>query len=150
MPVGELEMGHHGMKVWQSLRAFTILLIAILSLVSQAASAQTPPTVNSLDGQTVWKETQHPVIRTLAELRRMQSEVGKLAYEVDLHAQLTFSARYWSVFFIQDGDIPAMVYCTDAASSILCTQPMEFRLPNSTAQDHPETLLRRDADSLSQ
>ena len=54
----------------------------------------------------------------------MQQEVGDFSYEVDLQAQLTFSARYWSVFFVQDGDLPAMVHCTDAASAILCLQPL--------------------------
>ncbi len=53
----------------------------------------------------------------------MQREFGHQDFEVDLQAQLTFSARYWSVFFVQDGEIPAMVHCTDAVSAILCDQP---------------------------
>lgn len=80
--------------------------------------------LRSTEGAGLWSETDHPVVHSLAELRRMQREVGQLSFEVDLQAQLTFAARYWNVFFIQDGDVPAMVKCTDAASAILNTQPM--------------------------
>lgn len=101
-----------------------VLLILLLLFVVNQACAQDLVSISSANGRALWKETNYPPVRTLAELRRLQTEVGKYSYEVDLQAQLTFSARYWSVFFVQDGELPAMVHCTDAASSILSLQPL--------------------------
>ncbi len=50
---------------------------------------------------------------------------GTTEYEVrSARAADILGGDNWDVFFIQDGDIPAMVDCTDAASSILCHQPL--------------------------
>ena len=105
------------------LSKFTLLIVLLLSLLSKAC-AQDLVSVSSSNGRALWNEAKHPPIRTLAELQRLQEETGKENYEVDLQAQLTFSARYWSVFFVQDGELPAMVQCTDAATAILCQQPV--------------------------
>ena len=107
-----------------SLHSHVSLPILLLLLVFHQAWAQDLVSVSSANGRALWNETKYPPIRTLAELRRMQTEVGKVDFEVDLQAQLTFSARYWNVFFVQDGELPSMVQCTDAATSILCVQPL--------------------------
>ena len=125
---GEFDMGHRGMEFWHCAptriwrTCFILMLLAALH--SAQAFPQEPEGDSSANGETIWGETNYPIVRTLAELRRMQDDVGEHKYEVDLQAQLTFSARYWSVFFLQDGDVPAMVHCTDAASAILCAQPL--------------------------
>ncbi|MCC6508746.1 MAG: response regulator [Pirellulaceae bacterium] len=107
--------------------ALVVLVLGMVSFPDIAWSQGSSPT-DSAAGPSIWKDTQHPVIRSLAELRRVQREVGMQDFEVDLQAQLTFASRYWSVFFIQDGDLPAMVHCADAATTILYTQPLGRRL----------------------
>ncbi len=89
---------------------------------SSAGQGSPKQDTNSHTGQALWNETTFPVVRSLAELRRLQTEAGHFAFEVDLQAQLTFASRYWNVFFVQDGELPAMIHCTDAASSILYRQ----------------------------
>lgn len=129
-------MGHDGKNpiqvkaVWQYdychyfHYAFWGLVFLLAIGFASPLRAQSSHASSSIDGQALWAKTKYPVVRTLAELRRLQGEVGKQDFEVDLQAQLSFAAHYWNVFFIQDGDIPAMVMCTDAATSILCNQPM--------------------------
>lgn len=127
-----------GLRLLTHCVAFTLVAVCFADAVpAQSLKA------NSADGQAIWIETEHPVVRTLAELRRLQDEVGQIAFEVDLQAQLSFASRYWDVFFIQDGDLPSMVRCSDAASTLLCTQPFGkwLRIRGLVYANRPEIAL---------
>ncbi len=94
--------------------------------ISCQASLQEDPIQTSIEttpSKSYWDSSLYPVVHSLKELRTIQKEKGLIAVEVDLKAQLTFAEHYWTVFFVQDGDFPAMIHCTDAATAILHTRP---------------------------
>jgi signal transduction histidine kinase len=97
-----------------------------------ASEAQSPPS-----------EITPEVIGSIAALRQLQLDENQKALKVDLEAQLTFAAPYWSVFFVQDRDYSAMVWCSDAASWELNKRKVgcKLRIIGTTGQGNEEIVM---------
>jgi signal transduction histidine kinase len=111
-----------------------LVLLFVLSLVASALTAaglaqELQTTSESLPlAQAPSADGDPAVIRSLAELKAQPPIASQKALKVDLEAQLVFAAPYWTVFFVQDGDCNAMVWCTDAASWELIKHKVGCRL----------------------
>ncbi|MDX1927672.1 MAG: ATP-binding protein [Pirellulaceae bacterium] len=116
-----------------NLRFLLVLLSVLTSVVSAITTtglAQEPQTTSeSLPSEQATGADHDPaVIRSIAELKSQSPSARQKALKVDLEAQLIFTAPYWTVFFVQDGDSSAMVWCTDAASWELIKHKVGCRL----------------------
>jgi hypothetical protein len=99
-----------------------LVLLLVFSIVACALTttglAQEPQAASeSLSLEQAPSADRDPaVLRSIADLRAQPRSDNQKALQVDLEAQLIFAAPYWKVFFVQDGESNAMVWCTDAAS----------------------------------
>lgn len=112
-----------------ALCVFTLLNLFLLNASAFAQSEQPSSIADSPKNQASSASQGFPkVIRTLADLQKNQLRYGFKAFKVDIEAQLIFAAPYWTVFFVQDGDLDAMIACTDAASWMLIDQQVGCKL----------------------
>ena len=92
-----------------------LALLLVTNVFNDCGPAQElEPTAIASQERLPATEGEPEVIRSIAALREYQPSDSQKALKVDLEAQLIFAAPYWTVFFIQDGDCNAMVWCTDA------------------------------------
>ncbi len=116
----------------QHIRSTCFLLLLLLNLTTTLNTCVGFPTQDSQEQSSeepsASEDNIPEVVRTLAELQKLQHSHGFQTYKVDLEAQLIFAAPYWTVFFVQDGDLNAMVTCTDAASWMLIEQNVGCKL----------------------